>query len=275
MKQQQLKAIGSIINTVSYISPRLAAKIAVQLFSTPQKGALRSMDTAVLESAKKENVSYKNLQIATYHWEGKKDTILLAHGWESNSARWYELINILKNLNYNIIALDAPAHGQSSGKLFNAVLYSECIHVVAKTYKPQIIIGHSVGGMAAVFFQYKYQLPVTKKLVLLGAPSNFVGVFDRYSKMMGYNKKVVEAMNRWVVKKFNHAPAYFSAATFSKAITSKGLIIHDKNDRIIPFSDAIDFKDNYANAQLVTTDGYGHGLKSEEVYNHILDFLSN
>ena len=53
----------------------------------------------------------------TYRWLGKKETILLAHGWESNSFRWKDLIVKLDTaLDYNVIALDAPAHGRSSGE---------------------------------------------------------------------------------------------------------------------------------------------------------------
>ena len=90
--------------------------------------------------------------IQTYQWKGEKQTILLAHGWESNTYRWKSLINKLHQNGHHIIALDAPAHGQSSGTQFNAILYSEFINVVASHYQPTVIVGHSVGGMATVFF---------------------------------------------------------------------------------------------------------------------------
>jgi len=177
-------------------------------------------------------------------------------------------------LNYNIVALDAPAHGSSGGKSFNAILYSECINMVVKKFNVHTIIGHSVGGMAAVFFQYRYQLKCIKSLVLLGAPSDFIGVFNRYENMMGYNKRVSEALKAYILKDFNHLPEYFSPATFSKGITAKALIIHDKKDRIIPFKDGLKFKQNYTNSKFIATNGFGHGLKSEVVYHHIFEFLN-
>ncbi|SFZ89212.1 Pimeloyl-ACP methyl ester carboxylesterase [Flaviramulus basaltis] len=275
MNQNLLKRIGFLLNLISQFSSKLAAKLAILLFSKPQKGRLKGTDSPFLKSATQEVLKYEDISIMTYHWKGTKDTILLTHGWESNSYRWKDLIKILKKLDYNIISIDAPAHGNSGSKIFNALLYSECINVVAKKFNANVIIGHSVGGMASVFCQHKYQLPSIKKLVLLGAPSNFTGIFDRYSKMMGYNKKVLNAMNQYVLKKFNHLPEYFSAARFSNEISSKGLIIHDKKDRIIPYNDALDFKNHYSNAKLISTKGFGHGLKSEKVYNHILEFLND
>lgn len=268
-----LKTVGFLLNLVSHFSSKYAAKLAILLFSSPQKIKLKNIDSDFLKSANQERLKYNDISIMTYHWKGNKDTVLLAHGWESNTHRWKNLIEQLLALNYNIIALDAPAHGNSTGKLFNAILYSECINIVAKKFNVNTIIGHSVGGMATVFFQYKYQLKSVNRLVLLGAPSNFTGVFDRYSKMMNYNTKVVHAMNQFVLQEFNHLPEYFSASKFSKEITAKGLIIHDKKDRIIPYSDALDFQKNYSNSELITTRNLGHGLKSEKVNSHILTFL--
>ncbi len=274
MNRHLPRIIGFSINFISHFSSRYAAKLAIKLFSSPQKGKLVENESSFLETAKQEKVDYKDVSIMTYYWSGNKETILLVHGWESNTFRWKDLIKILQTLNYNIISLDAPAHGNSTGKEFNALFYSECIHVVAKKHKVNCIIGHSVGGMAAVFSQHKYQLPSVEKLVLLGSPSNFSGVFSRYVKMMQYSQKVDNAMNQFVLKQYNHLPDYFSAANFTKEISSKGLIIHDKKDRIIPYKDALDFESKYSNSKLISTKGHGHGLKSNEIYNHITNFLN-
>ena len=268
------KIIGAFINLIAYFSPKLSAKLAIDLFSTPQKGKTTPKESEYLETAVQDYIQFENITIKTYNWKGNKDTVLLAHGWESNSFRWKDLITLLQKENYNIIALDAPAHGNSGGKYFNALLYSECINLVVKKFDVHTIIGHSVGGMATIFFQHKYQLKSIQKLVLLGAPADFIGVFDRYESMMGYNKRVSKALKKYVLKHYNHLPEYFSPAIFSKDILAKGLIIHDKKDRIIPYKDGLKFKQNYTNATFIATKGYGHGLKSERVYQHILDFLN-
>lgn len=275
MKNLFAKLIGAIINLISLFSPRVASKIALKLFSSPRRKRLKEVEKDFLETAFIEDLKYNDIRIMTYRWLGKKGTILLAHGWESNSFRWKDLIIKLTALDYNVIALDAPAHGRSSGKQFNAVIYSECINLVAKKFNPNIIIGHSVGGMATTFFQYKYQWPTVEKLVLLGAPSNFVGVFSRYVKMMGYNDRVTKAIDDIIFERFNNKPEHFNAAKFSETIVAQGLLIHDKYDSVIPYSDAEDFKNFYKNSKLITTEGFGHGLKSETVDDHILAFVSH
>jgi len=129
--------------------------------------------------------------------------------------------------------------------------------------------------MASVFFQKKYQLQSLKKLVLLGAPAHFVGVFKRYADMLGYNTKVVNGLNELVYERFNKTPDYFSAAKFTENITAKGLIIHDTEDQIIPYEDALLFEKHYKNAELYPTTGYGHGLKSLEVTHKVLEFIES
>ncbi|WP_055435742.1 alpha/beta hydrolase [Lacinutrix algicola] len=275
MSNTIIKIIGNSLNAISYISPKYASDKALDLFATPRKGRVLEKQKAFLDSAETHQLKHENLNILTYNWKGAGKTILLAHGWESNTHRWEVLINQLKALNYNIIALDAPAHGASSGKQFNAVMYSECIHLAAEHYKADIIIGHSVGGMATGFYQNKYQNKNLEKLILLGAPSEFTGVFKRYVDMMGYNKRIENGLNNLVLKRFNNLPSYFSLANFAKNIDTKTLIIHDVEDKIIPYNDAEMIAKNHKNATFITTKGYGHGLRNEIVNNHILEYIAS
>ena len=197
-----IKIIGNSLNALSYISPKYASDKALDLFATPRKGRVLEKQKAFLDSAETHQLQYEDFNILTYNWKGTGKTILLAHGWESNTHRWEVLINQLTALNYNIIALDAPAHGASSGKQFNAVLYSEFINAVAKKFEPEIIIGHSVGGMASVFCMHSHKLPSIKKMILLGAPAHFTGVFSRYKTMMGYNNRISKGLDRLVLENF-------------------------------------------------------------------------
>ena len=66
-----------------------------------------------------------------------------------------------------IIAIDAPAHGLSTGKEFNVPLYTEFLEIAVNKYKPHILIGHSIGGAACVYHQVKYPNTIIKKLILL------------------------------------------------------------------------------------------------------------
>ncbi|MBT8323837.1 MAG: alpha/beta hydrolase [Winogradskyella sp.] len=268
-----VKTIGNTLNATSLVSSRYASRKALNLFASPRKGRYNEAQLRIVNSAKRKDLKYETLNIATYHWKGSGPTVLLAHGWESNASRWDYFLNELRTKDYNIVALDAPAHGNSDGKQFNALLYAQFMGVVAKDFSPQVIIGHSVGGMSAVFCQYYQELDTTKKLILLGAPAHFTGVFSRYKSMMGYNSKISNGLDDLVKEHFGKPVDYFSAANFAKSIETSTLIIHDTNDRIIPYEDALLFENRFKSAQLMTTTGLGHGLKSRDINNAILKFI--
>ena len=268
------KIAGSTINFISHFSIHYATKIAVKLFSTPKKEKRTEYEVNYLNTSIQEDVSCNDFTLKTYRWNGKKDTVLLAHGWESNAYRWKDLIDQLRAFDYNVIALDAPAHGNSGSKVFNALLYSECLHVVIKKYQANIVVGHSIGGTSSAISTQKHNLPSVNKLVLLGAPSSLIRLLDNYVDMMSYNKKVFEAMNQYYLKRYDHLSEYFTTENLFKNIPFKGLIIHDKKDRIISYRDALEISKHYKDAKLIKTIGLGHGLKSDKVYKHVLDFIN-
>lgn len=273
MKTFLFTIIGAYLNTISYISKTYAANSAIHLFSKPRKGKVTQEQEDFLGTAFQEELKFENYPIMTYRWLGKKDTILLVHGWESNAARWKNLVLNLKQKGYNVVALDAPAHGYSGSEIFNAILYSEFIYKAAKHFQPKIIIGHSVGGMATVFCQHKYQLQSVQKLILIGSPSEFTGVLKRYTDMLGYNQRIIKQINTVVIERFGAEPASFSTAKFLETISSKGLIIHDEDDNIIPYHDALQIKNSFKNSTLITTKGLGHSLNNDTVASYIYDFI--
>jgi pimeloyl-ACP methyl ester carboxylesterase len=267
------KLVGYSINFLSYISPAFAAKLAVLLFSTPRNARLDEEARLYLKNFKQTDINYKGFPIKTYNWSGGNKTILLVHGWDSNSFRWKDLIELLKQDDYNIISIDAPAHGASGNKIFNAPLYSECLNEVITKFKPQVIVGHSVGATASVIALENHDLPSVEKIVLLGAPSNLAISVGNYVKMMKFNNRVYNAINQYYLKHFNHLPEHYCVENFYKNIQPEGLIIHDRTDNIISYKEALDIHRVYKNSELIKTRGLGHRLKSDKVYQHILDFL--
>lgn len=273
MKTILVKSIGTYINILSYVHAPYATNRALHLFTKPRGGKVNPNQLEFLSTAQQEQLQFEDYPVMTYRWKGNRKTILLIHGWESNSARWKNLIYNLKKKNYNIVAVDAPAHGQSGGKYFNALLYAEFINIAVQRYNPEVIIGHSVGGMASVFFQYKYQWPQLEKMVLLGSPSEFKDVMKRYTDMLGYNQRIITKLESSLVTKFGQDAEDFSTARFVKQINSEALIIHDQHDHIIPYADAVSIQKSFRNSRLITTDGLGHSLIDDSVVNHIYTFL--
>jgi pimeloyl-ACP methyl ester carboxylesterase len=111
-------------------------------------------------------------------------------------------------------------------------------------------------------------------MILLGAPAIYKDVFSRYKKMMGFNNRISNSLDAFVLGHFGQPVDYFSAAAFAKSIEAKGLIIHDEQDTIIPFEDAQLFAHSYKNSELIRTSGLGHGLKDASLTPKIIEFIN-
>jgi pimeloyl-ACP methyl ester carboxylesterase len=146
--------------------------------------------------------------------------------------------------------------------------------VVINKFKPTILIGHSVGGMATVFSHYKYEFNNIEKIILLGTPSELKTVFKRYVDMMSYNKRIEKQINELVFEKFGNYPNNYSTAKFLSKITSEGLIIHDEKDPIIPYNDALLINKSFKNSTLITTHHQGHSLNTVEIVEHVTNFIN-
>ena len=266
---------GAYFNLLALFSKKKAAEVAFTVFCTPRKGKVLPLQRNFLKEAQHQVVQVGGMGLQTYRWPGNKETILLLHGWESNSFRWRNLIKLLHEEKYDIIAFDAPAHGQSTGKIFNVPLYAECMDEMVKKFEPKYVVAHSVGGTTAVYHQYRYDTNHIKKLVTIGSPSELTEIMSHYQQMLKFNNTVMDALNQYFLKHFGFGIEDFSTSAFASELKLQGLLIHDELDQVAPMSSSERVHSNWKNSQLIRTRGLGHSLHQEEVNQQIVNFLKS
>lgn len=268
------KSIGTYINLISFVFPEKATQIAHGYFSEPRKGKLtKEKLPKTLQSAYSETIVHKDEIIQTYIWKGNETIILLIHGWESNSSRWKKMLPYLKKSGSTIIAIDGPAQGLSSGKEFTVTKYAEFIDIAAKKFKPNYIIGHSLGGKTSLYYQYKYKNPEIQKMVILGAPSDFNIILNNFTKLLSLNSNVTKALENKYASLLNHNLDLFSAQEFASKIEVKGLLAHDIDDIVVLFKEGKKIANSWKNVQFIETKGLGHKLHDDELYKKVCHFL--
>jgi len=268
-------AYGSYFNILAAFSKKKAAEKAFALFCTPRKGRVRPEQQGFLKQAKSHRIKAADEELQTYHWQGDNETVLLLHGWESNAFRWRNLISYLREENYNIVAFDAPAHGHSTGTILNVPLYTECTKAVIDFYNPKILIGHSVGGMNSLYNQEKYPNKEIEKIVTIGSPSRLKDIMMHYQQILKFNDHVLNGLDDYFNASFGFSIDEFSTSTFTGHLQKKGLIIHDKEDSIAPFSASEQVHATWANSTFFKTKGFGHSMHQDEVNHHIMDFIKS
>ncbi|UWY28535.1 alpha/beta hydrolase [Flavobacterium sp. TR2] len=269
-----LKSVGSYINFLSYVRPQKAMELSYALFSQPRIGRLQKEALPkVLRHTETETFHHNEHHFQTYIWKGNETKILLVHGWESNAARWKKTLPHLQKSGSTIIAIDAPAHGQSSGKEFNVPLYAEFINKAVEKYQPEIIIGHSIGGAACVYHQHLFPDTSINKMVILGAPSDLKTLIDNYVSMLSLNTKMFSLLESKFMDRFNFKLEDFSGQKFASGFNIPGLIAHDTSDNIVAFAEGKKIASNWKNSQFIETTGLGHGMHDDELYDKVIEFL--
>lgn len=267
------KSAGLYINLLSYLLPMRAQALSYKLFSSPRDGRL-SLATLppVLQNAKHSFIESGSERFQCYEWGTGDDVVLLLHGWESNAGRWELLLPHLAHASTRVIAVDAPAHGLSSGK-FSLPRYAEVVDVLVKTYAPKAIVGHSLGGITAVYFAYRYAAADLQKLVLLGAPADFTPIVESYAKLLRLGVRSRALFSAYFKREFAFWPEEFTAREFARKLQIPGIIAHDALDDVVLPVEAEKIANVWKQARLITTRGFGHSLHDEALYAEIGSFI--
>ena len=275
IKKKLLKIVGSYINTLAIFFPLKAGRIAMNIFCTPRAGRLKDYQSEFLSKAENLSFSIDNEHIQVYHWKGSGKKVLLVHGWESNAWRWRKLIKELQNFDFDIYALDAPAHGKSGGKYFTGILYGKAIDVVSKNIQPQVLIGHSIGSFSSLYYKSHFMSDHVKKIIVLASPDKMTDITQTYHDTIGLNRRGKAAYQLYFNRIFDTPVEKFSASLFAARLDIGGALIHDKDDITNFIEDGVAISSAWQGCTFYSTTGHGHSLQAREVYDIVVKELKN
>lgn len=251
--------------------PKRMANSAKNTFLTPRKYPLKAWEQEIEKQG--ERFSFGD-GLSALRWGDAKPKVLLVHGWESRATQMSGFVDLFIEAGYQLIAIDAPAHGESSGAHANPVAFAEAIVTAHSELGPfEAIVGHSMGGSAlAIALSEGVDC---EKVVLISSPSTIIGVLKTFSKFIGLPEKCERHFIQLVGESAGRPAEALDIAKISKTIRAKSLIIHDERDLEIPFENAKSIHNNWPDAQLVSTQGYGHRaiLRQREVWETIVGFI--
>lgn len=265
---------------IEIFSLNKAAASAFQLFCTPYSKQKVKQIPEIFKQAEKVIFTFQNHNIHGFRWKSELDNalkILICHGFDSSSYRFEKYIQPLLNTGFEILAFDAPAHGLSSGKTINAILYSDMISEINRTYGPiSGVMAHSFGGIAVALAIEKMKMTLLKRLVLIAPATETtrsLNDFCRYLKISARLKKRLEEM---IIQIGGKPASWYSVARVIHAVTIPTLWLHDKNDKITPYEDMESLTvSNLPFVKFIITDGLGHSLyRDENTARQIISFLA-
>lgn len=252
--------------------------IAYKKLTNPQILKLRPHELVLLKTAEQETFQFLSFDIKIYQWGNPNhEPILLIHGWEGQAGNFSDLIPVLIAENYHVIAFDAPSHGNSSKGSTSLFEFSDLVAVLIKRFAPAKLISHSFGGVATTYALYRNPALKIDKYALLTTPDTFSERIDDVATHVGITEKVKQLLIQRLEKELKVDVKSIGVSHFVQHIAvQEALIIHDKNDRVIPIRQSQNVCNNWQNCRLKTIEGTGHFriLRTKETFQDLVQFLS-
>ena len=278
-KKISIKYIRARFRVLSALSKPKAAEKAFELFCTPQYRNKKSL-TGIFQKAEKLNFDFEGNLIKGYRFNHpSRAKILITHGFESTVLNFDKYVQPLINKGYEVLAFDAPAHGHSSGKRINVLMYKNMLQYINRHFGPfHGYMGHSLGGLALSLFLEETEHDSSTQLVLIAPATETTTAIDNYFKFLQLDEGVRKEFDQLVTMKANKKPEWISISHAAKNIKARVLFLQDKEDELTPYSDVVPIiQKNYPNIKFIISKGLGHSQIYRDGHNlkTIVDFFDD
>ncbi len=279
MKLTQRLAIGYVqtkFKLLSIISKKKTAEKAFDVFATP---FLRSVRKVPLKNAETIQLHLNNKKVNGYRWNHPQThKALILHGFGSAAHKFEDYAVLLAEKGYEVLAFDAPAHGDSEGTRTNAIEYCDMIKEVIAKYGPiQSFLAHSFGGISLSLALEEIPHDENTRVVFIAPATETTSAVDGAFNMLKLkNEEVRHEFDKIVFAVSGKRTEWFSMRRAMHNIKASVLWIHDEDDDVTPWADALKVKeDNHPNIKFVLTKGLGHRkiYHDDDVKSMLVNFM--
>ncbi|HEX9610390.1 MAG TPA: alpha/beta fold hydrolase [Gemmatimonadales bacterium] len=272
----QIRAARLAMRALQHGSPTLAAALAERLFFTPPRTRLGPQVAAFLRTGRPLRVRVREGRIAAWSWgEGGGPVVVLAHGWGGRGARLAAAyVEPLVAQGFSVVTFDAPGHGASDGWLSSMPQFARALQAVADAAGSVFAIAaHSMGGSASALAMSQ-GLQVDRAVFLAPAadPARFAADF---ASTLAVGPVAMAAMRDRSERRLAFRWADLDVPRMARAFDVPLLVIHDRDDATVPWTDGAAIAAAWPGAELVTTTGLGHRdvVRDSGVVDRVVAFI--
>jgi len=266
-----------LLTALWHLAPDAAKNIILKGFFKPTSYALTPLERQFLENASSFHIHVHDKNIRCWKW-GQGPGILFVHGWNGRGVNFAHFFKPFIDAGYSVITYDAPAHGKSEGNVTNYFELSDTVRSFldpSHGFNIQGMIAYSIGASAAIncISKEKPLIDVVLIAPALKLKEILFNTFNHHGIPEIAYQSLVAEMERYYGYDVHQDNPYVLA----KTISTKMLIVHDKDDRTIPYTDSKMLSEKTDNVFLYTTEGLGHKriLRDNAVVDVITAYILN
>lgn len=258
------------------LAPEAASRRAALLFTKPYGSSRTRALAAPTLGAEEIELDVDGTHIHVYVWgdSAAQPYVLFAHGWSSHGTRIAPWVNPLRQAGYAVVAFDQAAHGKSGGTHTTLPDFTCHLMAVARHFGPAAaVIGHSLGGAATALALARGL--VAERAVLIAPAADPIAAVERFSRFVW----LAGFLGRRMFARFEQAMRFdadeLQAHNNAPMIGRPALIVHDIEDREVPWSEGERYARFWHDSRLLSTQGLGHNRIADDrgVIDSTLRFL--
>ncbi|MGB7482049.1 MAG: alpha/beta fold hydrolase [Castellaniella sp.] len=238
------------------LAPRYTADWAARLFATPSPSARAMPEDG---TARQGRLEVLGETVATYVWgdPGAQPYVLLAHGWSSHGLCFRPWVDALCAQGYAVVTFDQPGHGRSTGVYCSLPEFVATIRAVGAAYgQAALAVGHSLGGAALVLAQDEHWQ--ARRMVLVAPAADLAGAVGRHLRRLWLGESLRPAFYDGLLRRTGQKIEALDIHRRLPTLGQPALIVHDLDDKEIPWSEGEHYAHCWPGARLLTTQGLGH-----------------
>lgn len=272
----QLHVLRLTFRVGGWLVPDAVVRKAARLFTRPYPSSRRRALTAPTYGAEESEIEIDGVAIHVYRWgdPGHEPYVLFAHGWSSHGTRAGPWVAPLRAAGYALVAFDQAGHGKSAGTHTTLPDFACHLLAIGRHYGPAaLVIGHSLGGAAAAVALARGLQ--AQRALLIAPPADPLMAVERFSRFVG----LAGHLGRRMFAVFEQAMRFdvreLQAQHFAADIGRPALIVHDVEDREVPWSEGERYARYWRDARMISTRGLGHNRVADDagVIDAALHFL--
>lgn len=225
-------------------------------FSAPERIPMTADEKAALAHAAEPPLRHEGVKLARWTL-GTGPRVVLVHGWNSRGSHLLGFARALVEAGFSVTLFDLPGHGDSGGHASSVVHAGRALRsLLCDIGEVHAVVGHSMGSAAALL-AFAHGLRVRRSVHLAG-PSSLTPMVKGLARGHGLSPEDAAAFAGWVESFIGTRLAYVDLDSLQHGLRHPGLIVHDPEDRTVPFAASQALNAAWPGSQLQSAAGLGH-----------------
>ncbi|WP_083931106.1 alpha/beta hydrolase [Solimonas variicoloris] len=238
------------------LAPTLAARLAQRLFFTPPRAVLREEEREILDAGRRGTIEHRGDRLAIWRW-GEGPRALLVHGWGGHAGQMTALVEPLVAAGYEVVAVDLPGHGLSSGDRASVRHFADAIaHVAQGLGGIDALIAHSLGSAGSTLALSRGL--AVRRAVFFAPPARFDAIWARFRGGLGMSAATWTRFQRRAEAWLGLTFAEIAPADLAPDLRVPLLVIHGTGDREVSLQEGELLQRRWPLARLHRAEGLGH-----------------